>query len=737
MDQYAVVKYPPAKPDTEYTAPAEVKRVKYLAFEDCVKLKGVTLGTNIENVEHGAFAGCKNLGSINLDGENTYLALEDGILYDKKKTKLLVCPAGKAEFALNIPNTVKNIQGYAFSGCNNFGTSINLENIEEIGIRAFEKCIKLESVVLGNKITLLFPGAFEDCLNLKSIEFGNKVSEIYWRAFANCPSLKSLNLPASVVKIDKYAFAESWNLDTVQFESGSKYSFRSGAICTDNGETLYMFLPGAGTEDYVLPKGIKTIDETAFYCNPNLTSITMPDMITMKWRAFEKCNRLTSVVMPSVVDLESGAFTDCVLLESVTIPPGLEPNFNPFHGCAFLKNFNTGENPAFVSDKGVLYSDGGKTLYYYNGDDGGEFTIPDGVTAIGAGAFANCTSPTKINIPASVTKIGKSAFSNCHSLKEFTIPSGVTSVESFAFSACTSLVYIDLHPGITSVDEGAFYRCVSLTGIAIPEGVTSLGEYALEDCHSLVSVSLPKSLTSIGKECFQNSESLENVRIPAGVTEFGEKAFNGICKKTFILESNLQNTASLRDWTFFGAPVDLFVFDTEDSFTIEDNMKRDGKSLIFTGKTANVKISVEDMMPSSGHNPAYFECKDGKWVKNHIKPVGVPDESVIYDGKPRKWETDLGFSVTYSDSGTDVGTYTSVLKPGLSSFYWQGGVKGTRHFVWRILPFDASGLDVEGVGDMAYAGSPLEPKPVVKRGETALVLDKDYKLSYSNNDGVG
>ena len=58
------------------------------------------------------------------------------------------------------------------------------------------------------------------------------------------------------------------------------------------------------------------------------------------------------------------------------------------------------------------------------------------VTAIGEGAFANCTTLRTINIPSSVTTIGRNAFRNCSNLKSIDIPNSVTSIEAYTFYGC-------------------------------------------------------------------------------------------------------------------------------------------------------------------------------------------------------------------------------------------------------------------------------------------------------------
>ena len=65
-------------------------------------------------------------------------------------------------------------------------------------------------------------------------------------------------------------------------------------------------------------------------------------------------------------------------------------------------------------------------------------TIPDSVTAIHDGAFANCSHLTNISIPNSVTSIGFSAFEHCTSLKSITLPSSLRSISEALFSAALS-----------------------------------------------------------------------------------------------------------------------------------------------------------------------------------------------------------------------------------------------------------------------------------------------------------
>ncbi len=92
-------------------------------------------------------------------------------------------------------------------------------------------------------------------------------------------------------------------------------------------------------------------------------------------------------------------------------------------------------------------------------------TVMNGVTSIGDGAFANCTSLTSITIPDGVLIVGESAFANCASLTSITIPDGVTTIAVKAFRSCTSLTTVTIPGSILGIWDGAFESCTSLTDV--------------------------------------------------------------------------------------------------------------------------------------------------------------------------------------------------------------------------------------------------------------------------------
>ena len=120
-------------------------------------------------------------------------------------------------------------------------------------------------------------------------------------------------------------------------------------------------------------------------------------------------------------------------------------------------------------------------------------TIPDSVTAIHDGAFANCFQLTNISIPNSVTSIGLSAFEHCTSLKSITLPSSLRSISEALFFGCSQLTTIQIPDSVPSIQSYAFYHCRNLETIHIPVSVTFIGVYAFDGCPSSMTVTYPGS----------------------------------------------------------------------------------------------------------------------------------------------------------------------------------------------------------------------------------------------------
>ena len=191
-------------------------------------------------------------------------------------------------------------------------------------------------------------------------------------------------------------------------------------------------------------------------------------------------------------------------------------------------------NPYDIVD-GVLLSSKGNLLLM---DEEGTVTIPDSVTEIGEGAFANLDGLKTIIIPGSVKVINANAFAYNSTLENVIMLDGVEKIGTNAFQFCTNLKNVEMPESLTQIALGAFYNCTSLTEINIPSKITIIEDYTFGVCTSLEKVQLPKKLEKIKYAAFMYT-AFEEIEIPATVTEIGISAFSQNKKlKNIILEGN-------------------------------------------------------------------------------------------------------------------------------------------------------------------------------------------------------
>jgi hypothetical protein len=263
---------------TSITISNTVTTIGSNAFFNCWNLYSINIPSNVTTIGEGAFGGCASLTSIDVESENSTYASENGVLFDKSKTTLILCPAGKTG-AYVIPGSVTTI-----------------------GEAAFNSCCYLISVTIPNSVTSIGNYAFVFCTNLTFITIPSSVTTIGNSAFYSCSSLTSIDV-------------ESEN---------NIYASENGVLFDKGKATLICCPEGNIADTYVIPNSVITIEYEAFYSCKNLTSITISGGVaTIGHDAFCRCTSLTSItIYSSVTTIEYWAFAHCSSLTSIT-------NLNP------------------------------------------------------------------------------------------------------------------------------------------------------------------------------------------------------------------------------------------------------------------------------------------------------------------------------------------------------------------------------------------------------------------------
>ncbi len=169
----------------------------------------------------------------------------------------------------------------------------------------------------------------------------------------------------------------------------------------------------------------------------------------------------------------------------------------------------------------------GKCLYW-QGPRTGEITVPDGIELICGSCFKEAAI-TAVHLPASVKAIGAEAFASCSSLEKIEIPGTVTTIEAGAFHHCTALKEARLENGVEKLGKYAFYKCTSLEKVELPTSIVEIGDLAFSKCEQLAIIALPSSLQSLGCYAFEQCRKLEKIILPAGLTSV-DGVFDGCTK---------------------------------------------------------------------------------------------------------------------------------------------------------------------------------------------------------------
>ncbi len=178
-----------------------------------------------------------------------------------------------------------------------------------------------------------------------------------------------------------------------------------------------------------------------------------------------------NVIIPSgVTTIGDGAFWCCEDLISVVIPEGVtEIDDNAFFYCKYLTKVDI---PSTIKSIGNSAFDNCRNL--------SNIAIPYGTTTIGESAFSYCESLTDISIPNSVTTIDKSAFYGCNGLTDVVIPDSITKIDDFTFCECYGLKRVTLGNNVAIIGRNAFCYCSNLESIVVPPSVMAIGTDAFD-----------------------------------------------------------------------------------------------------------------------------------------------------------------------------------------------------------------------------------------------------------------
>ncbi|MFV8808388.1 leucine-rich repeat protein [Aerococcus urinaeequi] len=324
----------------------------------------------------------------------------------------------------------------------------------------------------------------------------------------------------------------------------------------------------------VLPNSIQKIESAAF-ANNKLTRVDIPGNVeTIEARAFGN-NLLTSVSLgKGIKTIGDSAFANNKLTR-VDIPGNVET----IEALAFEDNLLT----SVSLGKGIKTIGDWAFAGNYNspseGNQIGNITLPETVTSVGYGTFANNKIMTldlneglikigemaffvnnieSVNIPSTVLTIGRSAFQS-NEIYNLIISNGVTRIEDSAFNGNnltsvklpTTLQYIGVDAfksneinelvipnSVTTIERMAFYSN-NIANLTLGNGLSYIGESAFAS-NDLTGVIIPTSVKTIDTKAFYNN-NITDITIPGNVTTVGNSAFANNKLVNITIEEGISN----------------------------------------------------------------------------------------------------------------------------------------------------------------------------------------------------
>ena len=535
--------------------PETLTEISNRAFEDCSSLEGeIVISKNVKTLGEEPFYKCMKLKRLSVAKENKkYFSDEYGNIYTKDKSVLLYGTPYRS--SVKIPEGVKEINGYAFNGCENLKSVEIPKTVTSIGGDAFAGCSNLEGeVVISKNVKLLCGDPFFGCVKLErlSVEQENKKysSDKYGNIYTKdksallygTPYASVVNIPKGVLEITEYAFERNNKISSVNIPEGVE-KIGEGAFKECTQLTAASISGGAIGSDAF--KGCTqltnvsisggTIGSDAFRGCTQLTNVSISGK-KIGSGAFGECIQLTSIsISEGIKEIGVYAFYKCGKLSSVEIPKTVtQIGSDAFKECSGLEKLSVAkENKKYSSDEyGNIY-DKDKTILLYGSPYAKEIIVSEGVTEIGSDAFEDNKNLKSINLPKGLKVIGRSAFQDCSNLEgKLVIPKSVQFIYPYSFQGCIQLKELSVEKGnkiYTSDKYGNIYQFEKTLIVGSPyasdviilKGTKKIDDYAFAECSKLKSVKIPEGVEVIEDNAFELCSQLSHIYIPASVQRIG------------------------------------------------------------------------------------------------------------------------------------------------------------------------------------------------------------------------
>ena len=538
-----------------------VRRIASKAFADCFALKKISIPKSVVEIAPYAFLNCIGIESYKVDENNPKYASEEGVLFDRGKTKLILYPQGKKDAIYNVPTSVVRIENFALMDCI-FEKVYIPDSVTYIGRSAFESCSRLKEAVISPNVPNLLFATFQGCESLSRVTIPEGVKVIDCFVFYDCSQLQEVEIPSTLIDIDRTAFQKSPKLRSFQVATNNSRSENRGNSLYDKntGHAIFDLIGAPHADDVETYEKLDNLRHTNIpqrekkyvkYAVSLLTHVlellehNPSDPLGMGGCLVEvKRKHREIIVVPDNVTTLDDHILDTVKIENrdkflndirgIVISSSVtEIDFDFLLKLQDLIEIGVVKNNAnFSSIDGVLFDKEKTTLLLC--PKRLSHTIPEGVITVSNIAFDLCKSSLiRLNIPSSLLSINAHTLLKCENLKWIDVDHNNSTYETIGNSVVlkntkTILCYPNgrteteytIPNGVQHIGYGAFRENKILKSVIIPEGIETICGDAFRYCENLEYVKIPKTVEMIEECAFSNCHNLKNLEISPENTSF-------------------------------------------------------------------------------------------------------------------------------------------------------------------------------------------------------------------------
>lgn len=483
-------------------------------------------GAKVTSIAAGAFRGQTMITDVVIPEGVTYIGRE-------------AFAGCSALVRVKIPTSVTQVGANLFEGTPYDSTLTGeLVYINSILYRCQSDAV---TVSIRQGTTVIAEEAFINRVNLAAIVVPDGVSYIGSNAFKNCSALSQIEIPKSVRDIVANAFdGTKWYEDRKHgmiYINDLLYRVPAEIIVQSEQPTGSLRdkdaaeLAKSGVATQIIPytdvivQGETTTICTLAFANTPVQTVQLPSTLTtIRYGAFQNCTALKQITLPkSMTFIEGGAFQNCSALTSISVPQNVTYlGASAFSGCTSLTSATLPEAITRISS-GLFENCSSLTTVQAS----------SALTSIGSRAFAETSALSSFTFPQTLTAVGAESFTGS-GIVTANLPQSVTYLGAGAFADCTKLVYAQVPAAIQAIRERTFRNCTELKNVSIPEGIRYIGAAAFQNDVSLQTVDFAQSLLTICDNAFEGSGVGEGLVLPSALRTIGSRAFAGCMRLTSL-----------------------------------------------------------------------------------------------------------------------------------------------------------------------------------------------------------